>query len=276
MLDRLNQHREAAPRCAPVSFDSVSLDVNGVKLIDGVSCTLSPTGKTVLIGPNGAGKSMLLRLMSRLIKPTGGSVTGGVSPRENKPGKCQSFVFQAPVLLRRSALENVAFVLRQFRTPSHEIGDRAMAALTQVRLDSLAYSHAHQLSGGEKQRLALARALVVEPAILLMDEPTANLDPVSTSIVEALVSAYSDRGTKVVYVTHDIKQAKRLADEILFMHQGKALVLDEANAFFLEPGSEEDESLGMYVLDTKKNQVKTFLSKVTQLASGGHCRQGFG
>ncbi len=242
MLKSITETSTVQARCEAVRFTNVSLELNTTTLIDKINFQLASTGRTVVIGANGAGKSLMLRLLARLIKPTSGTIQGGVSPQNQTPGNCQSLVFQSPVLLRRSAFENIAFLLRHFGYPKSEIADHVTQALEQVGLADLASNFAHSLSGGEQQRLALARALIIDPSILLLDEPTANLDPTSTAIVEDLVFKFSGRGTKVVHVTHDIKQAKRLADEILFMHEGRSMVLNEARAFFDEPGCEEAQA----------------------------------
>jgi len=250
----LNQIKESAAvkaatphlaQCQPVTFKDVCLKVDGKPLIRNISCTLNTIGKTVILGPNGAGKSLFLRLMTGLIKPTSGTISGGIEKRTDESGQpavCYSLVFQNPVLLRRSAYENIAFVLRQQKCPKGEMADRVAAALKQARLEGRAKTPARRLSGGEQQRLALARALVVNPPGLLLDEATASLDPASTAIVEKMIHDADTAGTKIVFVTHDIRQAKRLADDILFVDEGQILAHKPARDFFKDPGSDKAQA----------------------------------
>jgi len=232
-------------KCDPVTFKDVSLKINGKNLIRNISCTLDTLGKTVVIGPNGAGKSLFLRLMTGLIKPTSGTISGGVDKYNDQKGQpivCYSLVFQNPVLLRRSVYENIAFVLRQDKCPKSELADRVIAALKQARLENRLKAPARRLSGGEQQRLALARALVVNPPGLLLDEATASLDPASTGIVEKMIHDADAAGTKIVFVTHDVRQAKRLADDILFFDEGQILAHKPARDFFKDPGSDKAQA----------------------------------
>ncbi len=231
--------KERVARCTPARFRNVSLEIDGTELIKNISCTLEPTGKTIIIGPNGAGKSLFLRLLAGIIEPTQGKITGPENPNGDAGNICQILVFQKPVLLRRSAFENIAFVLRQKNCPRHKMKDKVMAALEKARLADHAKTPARALSGGEQQRLALARALVVDPAMLLLDEPTASLDPASTYLVQKMVCEADNNGTKIILVTHDIKQAKQLADDILFIHDGQIKAHQPARAFFDQPDCSE-------------------------------------
>ena len=224
-------------RFQPVEFNNVSLKIANKQLINNITCRIDAPGKTIILGPNGAGKSRFLRLMTGLIKPTSGNISG-VDDTTEQTGSHHALVFQNPVLLRRSAYENIAFVLRQQKCPKDQLADKATTALDQAGLGTCAQTPARCLSGGEQQRLALARALVGNPAGLFLDEATASLDPASTSIVEKLVNEADINGTKVVFITHDIRQAKRLADDILFVDNGQVLVHKPARAFFKDPGSE--------------------------------------
>ena len=239
----------SARRCKPLRFDDVVLTINGVELIHEINCTLDATGKTIVLGPNGAGKSLFLRLMTGLMEPTSGSISGGLEEQrdigsldETEGAPCMSLVFQNPVMLRRTAFENIAFVLRHHRVGREDIADKVEAALAIARLETRAQVPARRLSGGEQQRLALARTLIINPHALLLDEPTASLDPLSTSIVEDMIEQADQMGTKIVLVTHDIKQAKRMADDILFIHEGRVLAHKSKRAFFKDPGSKQAQA----------------------------------
>ncbi len=240
MLEQPNRAPKSAAkrRCKPMHFENVVLKINGIELIQHINCTLQATGKTIVLGPNGAGKSLFLRLMSGLMEPTSGSITGGLEEQGSlahldqlSGTPCMSLVFQNPVMLRRTAFENIAFVLRHHRVARHEIAAKVDAALAIARLQTRGQVPARRLSGGEQQRLALARTLIVNPHALLLDEPTASLDPLSTSIVEDMIEQADQMGTKIVLVTHDIKQAKRMADDILFIHLGEVLAHKSKRAF---------------------------------------------
>jgi len=222
----------------PLRLEAVRFDAGGRRIIDGVSVTLAAGTRTVLIGPNGAGKSVLLRLCHGLLRPTAGTIAW--SARE-LPGQArrQAMVFQRPVLLRRSALANVAYALAVARVPPPERAARAREALRLVGLETLADRPARVLSGGEQQRVALARAWVLHPEVLFLDEPTANLDPGATHEIEGVIAAMHAAGTKIIVVTHNLGQARRLGDEVLFLHQGRLLERTPADRFFKRPASAE-------------------------------------
>ena len=251
MLEQTNRtvKSSALRRCKPLQFKDVVLEIDGVALIQQINCTLEASGKTIVLGPNGAGKSLFLRLMTGLMEPTSGSISGGLEDQdssqklsEDTGAPCMSLVFQNPVMLRRTAYENIAFVLRHHNIPKHEIEQLVEAALLIARLETKAQVPARRLSGGEQQRLALARTLIIKPHALLLDEPTASLDPLSTSIVEDMIERADAIGTKIVLVTHDIKQAKRMADDILFIHEGRVLAHKSKRAFFKDPGSKQAQA----------------------------------
>ena len=230
------------PYCNPLVFENVTLDIDGLQLLRIISCRIETAGKTVLIGANGAGKSLFLRLATGLILPTSGKVSGMVDSQFGHQNSSQSMIFQKPVLLRRTTFSNIAFVLQNKNYDRKELTERVAMALRSARLENRANMPARKLSGGEQQRLALARALVVEPVVLFLDEPTASLDPASTKIVEDMIMEADRCGTKIVHVTHDIKQARRLADDILFMHNGQILLHQSSDAFFANPGCDEAQA----------------------------------
>ena len=202
--------------------------------IDRIDLDLAPRSLTVVMGPNGAGKSLLLRLLHGLIEPTAGQVFWGGLPLNANLRRHQAMVFQRPVLLRRSVSANIRFVLELRGTSSKE---REQDALEEVGLADRAAQPARLLSGGEQQRLALARALALEPQVLFLDEPTANLDPFSMAAIESIVLRSHDRGTKIVLVTHDIGQARRLADDVIFLNHGRLVEHSPADRFFEAPAS---------------------------------------
>lgn len=221
----------------PLSLDGVSLRWDGRDLIDDVSLTIAAGPKTMILGPNGAGKSLLLRLCHGLIGPSDGSIRW-TGPDAALARRRQAMVFQKPVMLRRTVRANVAYGLRLHGHPAAVRAERIERALTRTGLTALAERPAAVLSGGEQQRLALARAWALAPDVLFLDEPTANLDPGATGAVEAIVEEMHGGGAKIVMTTHDLAQARRLADEIIFLHQGRVTEHGPAADFFDAPASE--------------------------------------
>lgn len=222
----------------PLRLEEVTLEIAGKRLIDRVSLDLTAGPRTIILGPNGAGKSLLMRLCHGLIAPSAGRIVWeGADARAAR--RRQAMVFQTPVMLRRSALANVVYALKLQGVPRPERSTRAMEALARTGLGALAHQPARSLSGGEQQRLALARAWATGPELLFLDEPTASLDPAATAAVEEIVLQMDRAGTKIVMTTHDLGQARRLADEILFMHRGRLLERLPAVRFFDRPSTEE-------------------------------------
>ncbi|MDA9989233.1 ATP-binding cassette domain-containing protein [Paracoccaceae bacterium] len=200
--------------------------------LDIPSLNLDPTRSTMILGPNGAGKSLLLRVMHGLSQPDTGTVN---FPDHYQDPARQAMVFQRPVLLRRTALANISFALKVRGRSSQDAWRRAMTWMMRAELDHLANVPARRLSGGEQQRLCMARALALEPKILFLDEPCASLDPNATVAVEALVQDAIDLGVKVIMVTHDPAQAQRLGSEIVLMHQGRIATKQSKLDFFTTP-----------------------------------------
>lgn len=228
------------PPVLPLVAEKLTVVRDGRRLIDGVDFTLSAEpGITVMLGPNGAGKSLLLQLLTGLMAPDSGTVTWAGQPPSPALSKRIGYVFQKPVLLRRSVLANVAFSLAATGCPKDLIGDRSSLALAMAGLCGLAHQPAHSLSGGEQQRLALARAISCNPAVLVLDEPTAHLDPGSTAAIEKLVVQAAAMGAAVLLVTHDTAQARRLAGDIIFMNSGRILEARAGAAFFNEPATDQ-------------------------------------
>jgi tungstate transport system ATP-binding protein len=221
----------------PVMLVKVGILAGEVTVLDDISLTLSPGAPTVLIGPNGSGKTTLLRAAMGLIPVTRGRVTWG--GRDASPPDRRAILFQRPVMLRRSTGDNVRYALAAAGVPRTARYDRAPELLALVGLEGFDQRPARRLSGGEQQRLALARALARDPEVLFLDEPTASLDPAATKAIEDIVRAISARGVKVVMATHDLGEAKRLAGEIALLHRGHLIEHGPAAEFFAAPRSEE-------------------------------------
>jgi tungstate transport system ATP-binding protein len=222
----------------PLQLEGVHFEAGGQRLIDDLTLTLEAGTRTVILGPNGAGKSLLLRLCHGLLRPTAGTIRWACADPARLRRE-QAFVFQRPVLLRRSTAANIAYALAVGGMPRAERQDRVRAALAEVGLGHLADRPARVLSGGEQQRLALARAWALEPKVMFLDEPTANLDPAATRAIEAVIAAMHERGVKIVMTTHDLGQARRHADEIVFLHKGRLIEHAAAAPFFARPGTPE-------------------------------------
>lgn len=229
------------PSILPLVVRDVTYQPNGEALVQGLEFRLEAGSRTVMLGPNGAGKSLTLRMCHGLVAPTGGELrwagldAADASTPQAMAKKWQAMVFQRPVLLRRSALANICHALAWHGVPMRLRKPLAQAALERVGLGALARRQARVLSGGEQQRLALARAWALQPQVLFLDEPTASLDPAAMRAVEDTVNAIHASGTKVVMTTHDLAQARRMADEVLFFHKGRLLEQSPAETFFTQP-----------------------------------------
>jgi len=217
----------------PICFDGVRLRVGDVTILDDVSITLATGATTALIGPNGSGKTTLLRLAMGLARPTGGRITWG--GRADVPPTRRAIVFQRPTMLRRSAAGNLNYALAAAGCPRKRRAERIGDLLDLVGLRALARRPARRLSGGEQQRLALARALAKDPDVLFLDEPTASLDPAATKAIEDLIRTIAARGIKVVMATHDLGEARRLGTDIVLMHRGRIIEQAAAEKFFAAP-----------------------------------------
>jgi len=222
----------------PIRGRGLAFERGGRRLLDGIDIEIAGTGTLVIIGPNGAGKSLLVRVLAGLIEPTAGEVTWAGRPPQRRRAPKIGFVFQRPVLLRRSAQANIEYALAVAGVPRPGRAERAQAALARARLTHLAGSPARVLSGGEQQLLSIARALATAPEIMILDEPTSNLDPAATKAIEALLDAVRSEGTRIVLITHDLGQARRLADEVAFLHHGRMIERTERKGFFASPRSE--------------------------------------
>jgi tungstate transport system ATP-binding protein len=232
------RHTMTRAAILPLVVRDLCYEIGGKRLLDSISFRTDAGPRTVVLGPNGAGKSLLLRLCHGLLQPSAGTITwAGATPETAR--HYQAMVFQRPVLLRRSTAANITYVLRLRGIPRRQQRVMMTEILEQAGLLPLAARPARVLSGGEQQRLALARAWALKPQVLFLDEPTASLDPAATQAVEALLEHIRRTGTKIVMTTHDLGQARRLADEVLFLHQGRLVEYAPASAFFSMPQSKE-------------------------------------
>lgn len=229
---------EAAP-ILPLTVEALGFRAGDVTALAGVSFSVAPGSRTIVLGPNGAGKSVLLRLLHGLLEPTAGHISwSDADPHAVR--RAQAMVFQRAVMLRRSVRDNVAFAL-EVAGVTHIVEQkrRVDSALERVGMLALAERPARLCSGGEQQRVAIARAWALQPQVLFLDEPTASLDPAATRGIEEAITAMHAQGTSIVMTTHDLGQARRHADRVLFLHRGRLLEDAPAAEFFQHPESPE-------------------------------------
>lgn len=224
----------------PLRIRDLRYAPSGREVLAGVDLELGAEGITLVLGPNGAGKSVLLRTICGLIRPGGGHIEWGGTGQGGGglPGHRVKMVFQHPMVLRASVLDNVALGLKPLGVARGERRRRAQAVLARVGLAHRAEDSARQLSGGEQQRLALARAWLTRPRLLLLDEPTASLDPSASAEVERIIREIRTDGTRILMVTHNLGQATRLGDDIVFMAAGRVCEQTPVQRFFARPQSE--------------------------------------
>lgn len=222
----------------PLDLRAVVYAVRGRTLIKEISARLTAGAKSVVLGPNGAGKTLLLKLCHGLIAPTAGAVVWH-APAGVDPATRQAMVFQRPVMLRRSAAANIDYALRLRGIAAPERRARIADVLDATGMHRFAAIPARVLSFGEQQKLALARAWALRPDVLFLDEPTASLDPAATREVEEIILKIDRSGSKIVMSTHDLGQARRLADEVLFLHRGRLCEQTAAARFFSQPCTAE-------------------------------------
>jgi tungstate transport system ATP-binding protein len=237
----MSESRAGADAILPLVARDLVYDADGHRILHGVSFEVGQEPCTVILGPNGAGKTVTLRLCHGLLQPSRGRVEWR-GPGRAEAARQQAMVFQRPVLLRRSVAANVDYALRLRGLPRRERHDRVAEALDHTGLAELSGRRARSLSVGEQQRLALARAWALRPQVLFLDEPTASLDPSATAAVEATMRAIAASGTRLVMTTHDLGQARRLGDMVLFLHKGRLLECGPAEAFFEQPESPEGKA----------------------------------
>ena len=219
----------------PLIAENLVVEFKGQRILGPIGLKLVKGDIAVILGPNGSGKTTLLKSLHGIIKIKHGAVSWSC-PKSESMAK-QMFVFQSPVMLRRSVFENLTYPLTLCKTPKAEINRLADEWVSRISLKEVIHVAATRLSGGEKQKLALARALITKPEMLFLDEPTASLDGKTTLEIEKLLQNSAENGTTVMMSTHDIGQAKRLAKNILFLSKGKLESTQPAQTFFREPVS---------------------------------------
>ena len=239
MTTSIDMHADPAVAVRPVTASNLIIQRAGRVLLSVTDIAFgerdTPTAITAIVGPNGAGKSVLIKTLSGLLKVDSGRVAWAGRMPDAARRQRVGLLLQKPVLLRRSAHANLVYALRQtgmHRTASHA---SSIAALEQAGLGELRRVPAHRLSGGEQQRLALVRALLLEPEILFLDEATANVDPASTLMIEQQLLAAARSGLSVVMISHDQAQVKRLADQVVLMHKGQVIEQATRQRFFEQP-----------------------------------------
>jgi tungstate transport system ATP-binding protein len=217
----------------PLTLSAAEVRRRGKRLLGPVDLTLGTGGITVIVGPNGSGKTTLLRVMHGVERLSSGTASWAVPDRDAQAR--QAFVFQSPIMLRRSVAANLRYPLA-LRGVSRVDQDSALAEWAQkIGLTGALTTSAPRLSGGERQKLALARALIGSPQVLFLDEPCASLDGAATLAIEGLLSEARDAGVRIVMATHDMGQARRLADDALFMLGGTIAEAAPRNRFFGRP-----------------------------------------
>lgn len=232
----MKTEREVSPSILPLSLEGACYAVGGKQLLADISIRIETGRRLVVMGANGAGKSLFLRLCHGLIEPTEGRRrwAGGEDRAE-----AQAMVFQRPVLLRRSVAANLDYPLALKGMRPAERARAVMQTLDRFGLAPLADRPARLLSGGEQQRLALARAWAMRPQVLFLDEPSSALDPSATRIIEEMVEQFSAEGITVVMTTHNLGQARRLAQHVAFLHRGRLIEHRPADNFFAGPETPE-------------------------------------
>ena len=220
----------------PMEAGGLRVVLGGHAALDEASVVIGGDQRVVVLGTNGAGKSVLLRVLHGLIAPSAGSIRWAGSAARPR---AQAMVFQRPVVLRRGALANIEYALHVNGVRGEEARQRAHASLDRVGLGHLAHRQARVLSGGEQQRLALARAWALRPRLLFLDEPTSSLDPAAAAEVERIVGEIHAAGTAIVMTTHNLGLARRVADQVVFLHAGRVTEQTPADRFFTSPASPE-------------------------------------
>lgn len=215
--------------CLPIYIKDLSLILDERKILSSLNLSINSDDVTVIMGPNGAGKSIFLKILNGILTPTSGCITWNNKKQFSDTLNTQAFVFQKPILLRRSVIANLDYMDSVLGNKKKISKDRLLEI---VQLKKQKNQPARMLSLGEQQRLSLIRSLMLRPNLLLLDEPTANLDPASTKIIEDIILNLKMMGIKIIFVTHNILQAKRIADDIIFLNEGKMVEHLNKQEFF--------------------------------------------
>lgn len=221
----------------PLHAKGITVRRRGKTLLGPLDLSLTEPGVTVVLGPNGAGKTTLLKALHGLERLNAGNVVWPLPEAEARAR--QAYVFQTPILLRRSVRGNLGYPLEIAGVAKAEVAKRVTAWANHIGLETALDRRASMLSGGEKQKLALARALIGKPAMLFLDEPCTNLDGSSTREIEKLITDARESGTAILLTTHDLGQAKRLADQVIFLKRGQIHERGEAKPSFETPKTPE-------------------------------------
>lgn len=232
----MKPERDLSPAILPLRLESVGHALAGRPLLSDITMEIAPGRRLVIMGANGAGKSLLLRLCHGLIEPTSGRLHWADGSAR---AEAQAMVFQRPVLLRRSVAANLDYPLAMRGLPRGTRRETVARTLDRFGLTPLADRPARLLSGGEQQRLAIARAWAMRPQVLFLDEPCSALDPSATRIIEQMIGAFTAEGIAVVMSTHDLGQARRLAQDVAFLHRGRLVEHRAAADFFAGPAAPE-------------------------------------
>ncbi|MEM1362945.1 MAG: ATP-binding cassette domain-containing protein [Pseudomonadota bacterium] len=224
----------------PLTVRGAKTSRRGKTLVGPIDLDLDGTGATVVVGPNGAGKTTLLRLLHGTARLTSGEIRWACSTE--KAREHQAFVFQTPIMLRRTVEANLAYPLAMRGLRRAEVRARARDWAARVGLAEMYDRQAPVLSGGEKHKLALARAMITEPKLVFLDEPCAALDGRAIREIEALLLTAKAAGTRMILSTHDMGQARRLADRVVFLLGGKVHEDGPAEQFFAGPKTPEAQA----------------------------------
>ncbi len=219
-----------------VTFEKLQKSYEGRKVLDIEKGIIKSGSRTAIIGPNGAGKSTLLKILSGLEQADVGIISYDGNPEF--PQMSATMVFQKPYLISTTVEKNIAYPMKLRGFSDDEIEKRITELTEELGLASFRKQKTWKLSGGETQKVALARALSFKPELLLLDEPTANVDPYTTAEIEKMLIKASEYAT-IVIITHSLAQAKRLCDEAMMLHEGKIIEYGSCIKMLTEPESLE-------------------------------------
>ncbi len=223
-----------------IRLKNVTVKRRGKAILGPISLDIGGSGVTHVIGPNGAGKTTLLKVLHGVERLSSGEIDWS-QPAE-VARQSQAYVFQSPIMLRRTVRQNLAYPLQLLKTPKDEIATQVLDWAKRIGLEDALDRPAPRLSGGEKQKLALGRALIRRPEVLFLDEPCANLDGRSTRDIEALLLDANASGTRIIMTTHDLAQCRRLASDVIFLLNGRVHERGPVAGFFENPETEEAKS----------------------------------